>query len=68
MKFRALVFSTFVALAGCDSGDDPAPGGPEQAVDFSLIDQNSTSTTFEDPVSPRDYTGMVSAWYFGHST
>ena len=36
--------------------------------DFSLLDVNPTSPTFNQNVSPRDYLGQVSAWYFGHST
>ncbi len=36
--------------------------------DFSLIDVNTTSATFDTPVSPRDYLGKVSGWYFGHAT
>ena len=43
-------------------GADPA------APDFSLIDVNSNSATFEDAVSPRDYLEMVSGWYFTHAT
>jgi hypothetical protein len=35
--------------------------------DFSLIDKNSTSPTYQDPVSPRDYLGHVSGWYLGAS-
>ena len=36
--------------------------------DFALIDQNPSSSTFGLAVSPRDYVGQVSAWYFGHAT
>ena len=36
--------------------------------DFSLIDLNTASPTSGQAVSPRDYLGKVSAWYFGHST
>lgn len=36
--------------------------------DFSLIDENATSPTAGDPVSPRDYLTKVSGWYFGHAT
>ena len=36
--------------------------------DFSLTDVNTTSATFDMPVSPRDYLGKVSGWYFGHAT
>ncbi len=34
----------------------------------ALQDVNPTSETFDQPVHPNDYQGMVSAWYFGHST
>ena len=35
---------------------------------FSLPDTNPTSETFGEMVSPRDYLGQVTAWYFGHAT
>ena len=37
-------------------------------ADFLLTDVNDTSPQFGLEVSPRDYLGGVSAWYFGHST
>ncbi len=40
----------------------------EEVSDFSLIDVNPTSKTYNQLVSPRDYLGQVSAWYFGHAT
>ncbi|MBI4717874.1 MAG: hypothetical protein HY763_08735 [Planctomycetes bacterium] len=36
--------------------------------DFSLRDVNPRSARYDSEVSPRDYLGQVSAWYFGHST
>jgi hypothetical protein len=36
--------------------------------DFALSDLNPTSDTFSESVSPRDYMGQVSGWYFGHAT
>jgi hypothetical protein len=36
--------------------------------DFGLVDVNATSSTYESVVSPRDYEGQISGWYFGHST
>ncbi len=36
--------------------------------DFSLIDVNTTSPTYMQAVSPRQFMGQVSGWYFGHST
>jgi hypothetical protein len=38
------------------------------APDFSLLDHNPASQTYNTQVSPRDYLGMASAWYFGNST
>lgn len=43
--------------------------GDEVVVpEFSLIDVNSTSPTFEQQISPRDYLQQVSGWFFGHSS
>jgi hypothetical protein len=36
--------------------------------EFSLTDVNETSPTFGQNVSPSDYLGEVSAWYFGHAS
>ncbi len=46
-----------------------AEGELDQIVpDFSLVDVNATSDLHNQSVSPRDYLGGVSAWYFGHAT
>ncbi len=37
-------------------------------VEFSLEDVNPDSALFGELVSPRDYLGTVSVWYFGHAT
>lgn len=39
-------------------------------AEFALADLNPTSSTdtFLKEVSPSDYAGQVSGWYFGHST
>ena len=66
-------------VLGCKDGgsidiDGPPPGDFSRALvgtvaeDFSLKDENSTSATAGQQVSPRDYLGGISAWYFGHST
>lgn len=34
-------------------------------ADFSLSDVNTSSATYDQPVSPRDFVGEVSGWYFG---
>ncbi len=70
---RTLVLCALLTLvvAGC-SDDSPTairiqPG--ETAVsDFSVRDVNPGSSRFDEMVSPRDYLGQVSAWYFGHAT
>lgn len=36
--------------------------------DFSLRDHNPNSATYNQQVSPRDYIGRLSAWYFGSAT
>ena len=47
-------------LAGAAAGEDvPRP-------DFSLEDVNSASSTYQQPVSPRDYLEQVSGWYFAN--
>jgi hypothetical protein len=48
---------------------EAAPEGEDDLVaDFSLIDVNPNSASYNQPVSPRDFLGGVSAWYFGQST
>ena len=34
----------------------------------ALLDVNATSPTFNLYILSEDYLGLVSAWYFGHST
>lgn len=67
----AVLAALFLA-AGCSSDSDPTPPPPgpntDPAPDFSLRNVNVNSTRFDEMVSPRDYVGQVSAWYFGHAT
>ena len=52
-----------------DSNTSDTPQVAADALDdFALPDVNPMSTSFQDSVSPRDYLGDVTAWYFGHST
>lgn len=63
----ALVWAAVVF--GC--GDDAPQGNlhlGEVAADFAIRDVNPASARYDEPVSPRDYLGRVSAWYFGHAT
>ena len=51
-----------LVLTGCnDNNDDVMPA-------FAIIDVNETSSTHNSAVSPRDFQGMVSAWYFTRTT
>ncbi len=60
-----LALAALATACGKDKATDPAA----QAVpDFQLVDVNSNSPTYSLQVSPRDYVGATSAWYFGHST
>ena len=47
---------------------DVAEAEGSQVPDFQLVDVNPNSSTYNQAVSPRDYLGQVSAWYFGHAT
>lgn len=40
----------------------------EPLADFSLVDVNPTSASYNQSISPRDYIGQTTAWYFGHAT
>jgi len=61
-----------------DAASDGAAGAAGQladasdaasiAPDFGLEDVNPASSLYQTTVSPRDFLGKVSAWYFGHST
>lgn len=55
---------------GAGGGATAGGEGPvgEVLPEFALVDVNPASTTYEGPVSPRDYLEMVSGWYFGHAT
>ena len=59
-----------VLLTACSWNDDVAGPvvGAAAVTDFGLLDVNPTSLRSGQIVSPRDYLGTVSAWYFGHST
>lgn len=55
-------------LYGDEVLSSPAEGEGVIQPDFSLVDVNATSGSFEQSVSPRDYLEQVSAWYFGHAS
>lgn len=60
---------TLLHAAALFDGEEVSEGEPYEIVaDFSLLDVNPTSSTFNQLVSPRDFDSVVSAWYFGRST
>ena len=75
LRHRIAISAATAALAAalltaCTWNDDVAGPtlGAAAVVDFGLLDVNPTSPRADQIVSPRDYLGSVSAWYFGHST
>lgn len=62
--------STAGGLAATAVASDQAEGelGANPVPDFSLTDVNPNSATYNQTVSPRQYLGKITAWYFGHST
>jgi len=65
----------FDASSVADAMENTADGAiqidasaPVVVQDFSIQDVNESSQRFEQAISPRDYLGKISAWYFGHAT
>lgn len=56
--------------AALEAGDaaDASDASSGLLPDFGLLDVNPSSARYQDVVSPKDYLGKVSAWYFGHAT
>ena len=57
----AIVISSAMLIGSTASGG-------EQMPDFARMDVNLTSAKNGQIVSPLDYEGKVSGWYFGHAT
>ncbi len=53
-----------LADALADAGD----AGKTLMPEFGLVDENATSATYQQTLSPSYFKGQVSAWYFGHAT
>lgn len=62
-----LTLLLLMSLGACKS-DSPTAVTTDPMPDFSLLDVNSTSPTYDQQVSPRDNLSHISAWYFGEST
>jgi hypothetical protein len=56
-----------LALIGCKEAPTKSAEFGGVLSDFSLEDVNATSATVGAMISPRDYQGMATAWYFGHA-
>ncbi|TPW18014.1 MAG: hypothetical protein FD129_150 [bacterium] len=63
-----LTLSVLVAACGEDDNDNAPPPVEGVVPDFSLLDVNPNSSTYNTGISPRDYRERISAWYFGSST
>jgi hypothetical protein len=61
MRHDKILTPVLLLALACSSSTDPV-------ADFALLDVNPDSTTYEDAVSPRDYLGHVTGWYFGSTT
>ena len=64
MHSKMLITATVLSI-GC-TAPNAFPEGPMS--DFLLVDTNPNSETFEKEISPRDFIGSISGWYFGHGT
>lgn len=58
------LLALLLVLAACGGGSS----SPTPAPDFLLLDVNPNSPTTGQDVSPRDYVGSVSGYYFGSAT
>ena len=68
-RFEILENRTLLHASSLVSDDLGSEGEPYEIVpDFSLVDVNPTSDTFNQTISPRDFDQGISAWYFGRST
>ncbi|MCC7291406.1 MAG: hypothetical protein IT449_05005 [Phycisphaerales bacterium] len=56
------------SVGGGNGNLNDAPPDADAMPDFSLVDLNPESPRRGEAISPRDYLGEVSAWYFGHAT
>ena len=70
MNHTSIYMTTILFSVSCGLPGAAPTGLPSdvQVPEFALVDQNSTSVTFGEEVSPSSMRGQVSAWYFGHET
>lgn len=66
---RIFILLTVLGLLGACNPSGPVKDPSDKPLqDFSLLDVNETSLTYNKQLSPRDYLEHISAWYFGHAT
>ena len=66
MVRTSLLTLPLLMLVAC--GGSSGSNDSNAQAEFLLPDVNPTSQTYNTNVSPRDYEGGVSAWYFGAAT
>jgi hypothetical protein len=57
-----------IATDDSATSDDSGTPAAWLVPDFALVDLNTASPRYGEVVSPRDYVGHASGWYFIHST
>ena len=80
MKFWVCTAGVMLVLAACELPESSIPEGPlspanlrsqsgdfsfERVPDFSLIDLNESSPSFETQISALTFSGKITGWYFG---
>jgi hypothetical protein len=68
LELRQLLFGADMLAVAAQPVVEVAESEPGQVPDFSLLDVNPNSPTYNQQVSPRDYLGKVTGWYSGHAT
>jgi hypothetical protein len=66
MSPRLLTAACALLATACPKG--PGLDTGELVPDFAIEDVNASSVSFGELVSPRDFEGIASAWYFGHAS
>ena len=64
VKYLAIGFSILVFSCGLLETEDE--NNNSQVYDYSLVDINTSSSTFGETISPEYIQGQVTLHYFGH--
>lgn len=68
LEARQMMAADAVQQAEPPAWVELAEGEDAPMADFSLVDVNPNSPSYNQSISPRQYIGKMSAWYFGHAT